>query len=615
MPEYLTPGVYLEETSFRSKSIEGVPTSTFGMAGVTRYGPVPYRLGDLALTPRPVLVTSFVEYEREFGGLGDDGTLNDQPLYLAHAARAFFDNGGQRLYVARCFGFGLDNAGAVDPKNFAAAQVGTAGFWRARWPGSAGAGLRVTVRFRRSKNIAIDAGDHAVLKGVTPGAIVEEIADRTTMPPDSGPNRVAPVATALRVVDRLPDGSFGLRGPDGKVTAAAPVGAKKALSHLTLDIVVEFGDRQDIYAGLEGGSAHQRYLGSVLAPDKVSNDALVWFEPAAGTTDVAMLAGLLKDNLTVQLGGGTEGTGFSPDLLQGSPSDPDDPKRAATGLAALGELDDIAIVAAPDIAALAEGARTTAVDGLIEHCEQNRYRVAIVDAPAADTSITAAREFRSQFDTSYAALYYPWVDIVDPTAKNDPGAPPKTIALPPSGFVAGIYARSDIQRGVHKAPANEVILGMTRFRYNVTGERQAVLNPEGINALRFFPGRGNRVWGARTMSSDPEWKYVNVRRLFVYLEHSIDKSTQWAVFEPNNEALWANIRQTITDFLLVTWKTGALMGTRPEEAFFVRCDRTTMTQNDLDNGRLICLIGVAPTYPAEFVIFRIGQWTADAQNS
>jgi phage tail sheath protein FI len=150
---------------------------------------------------------------------------------------------------------------------------------------------------------------------------------------------------------------------------------------------------------------------------------------------------------------------------------------------------------------------------------------------------------------------------------------------------------------------------------NVTYARQAVLNPEGINALRFFPGRSNRVWGARTMSSDPEWKYVNVRRLFIYLEHSIDKSTQWAVFEPNNEALWANIRQTVSDFLLTTWLTGALMGTKPEEAFFVRCDRTTMTQNDLDNGRLICLIGVAPTYPAEFVIFRIGQWTADAQQS
>jgi phage tail sheath protein FI len=160
-----------------------------------------------------------------------------------------------------------------------------------------------------------------------------------------------------------------------------------------------------------------------------------------------------------------------------------------------------------------------------------------------------------------------------------------------------------------------VVFGLTKFETAVNFGRQAVLNPEGINALRFFPGRSNRVWGARTMSSDPEWRYVNVRRLFIYLEHSIDKATQWAVFEPNNERLWRNIRQTIEDFLVVTWRTGALMGTRPEEAFFVRCDRSTMAQNDLDNGRLICEIGVAPTYPAEFVIFRIGQWTADARQS
>jgi uncharacterized protein len=240
--------------------------------------------------------------------------------------------------------------------------------------------------------------------------------------------------------------------------------------------------------------------------------------------------------------------------------------------------------------------------------------MAVVDPPR-DSSISEVRRFRSQFDTKYAALYYPWLRITDPTRRPDPGLPPPVLDIPPSGAVAGIYARNDIERGVHKAPANEVILGITDFVTNVTYDRQSVLNPEGINALRFFEGRARRVWGARTMSSDPEWKYVNVRRLFIYLEASIDRSTQWAVFEPNNERLWSSIKQTIEDFLLQVWTTGALMGTKPEEAFFVRCDRSTMTQNDLDNGRLICLIGVAPTYPAEFVIFRIGQWTADARRS
>ncbi len=176
----------------------------------------------------------------------------------------------------------------------------------------------------------------------------------------------------------------------------------------------------------------------------------------------------------------------------------------------------------------------------------------------------------------------------------------------------GIYARTDIERGVHKAPANEVVRGLTRFEININKARNDVLNPEGINALRFFEGRGNRVWGARTMSSDPEWMYVNVRRLFIYLERSIDLAMQWAVFEPNNPRLWASIRGAVEDFLYVQWLAGALLGDTPEEAFFVRCDRTTMTQNDLDNGRLICLIGVAPVKPAEFVIFRIGQWTAEA---
>ena len=222
------------------------------------------------------------------------------------------------------------------------------------------------------------------------------------------------------------------------------------------------------------------------------------------------------------------------------------------------------------------------------------------------------RAFRGRFDSTYAALYHPWIITLDPLERAAQGAPPRKLPLPPSGFVCGIYARTDIERGVHKAPANEVVRGLTQFEININKPRQDVLNPEGINALRFFPGRGSRVWGARTMSSDPEWKYVNVRRLFIYLEHSIDKATQWAVFEPNNERLWANIRRTVEDFLLVQWRSGALLGEKPEKAYFVRCDRTTMTQNDLDNGRMICLIGVSPTKPAEFVIFRIGQWTGDA---
>jgi phage tail sheath protein FI len=178
--------------------------------------------------------------------------------------------------------------------------------------------------------------------------------------------------------------------------------------------------------------------------------------------------------------------------------------------------------------------------------------------------------------------------------------------------MAGVYANTDVTRGVHKAPANEVVLGALRFEQDINKFQQELLNPNGINCLRSFPGRGHRVWGGRTLSSDPEWKYVNVRRYFNYLERSIEKSTQWAVFEPNGEALWANIRSAVDDFLFNEWKNGRLLGDSPKAAYFVRCDRSTMTQNDIDNGVMVCLVGVAALKPAEFVVFRIGQKTADA---
>ena len=625
MPEYLTPGVYVEETTFRSRSIEGVPTSTFGMAGVTEYGPVPYRALGITMVPGAAPVTSFVEYERAFGGL----TVGGQPCLLALAARAFFANGGHRLYVSRVFSFQLTqgNNPVIAETNFASLGISPPGNqpagsppllrWRARWPGAVGSQFRVAVAFRRSKNVMGPAG----LTGVLPGAAVE-VANRAA----NGalpviPDTTNPVAANVKIVTRNDQQVLGYVTAQGGFETVDPT---KAAFHITLAVTVEWGtDRRDVYNELELGTEHHRSIFSVLeAEDPADEFSLVWLEqvpPAAGQqapTPGALLAALLtlKEPAGTYLTGGSDGNTPDSTDFEGSRADPDDVTSRATGLEALGEVDDIAIVAMPDTVNLGAGEQKDAVDALIGHCERLRYRIAIIDPPQ-DSSISEVREFRAQFDTKYAALYYPWLRIVDPTRRPDPALPPPTLDIPPSGAVAGIYARSDIERGVHKAPANEVVLGVTRFVTNVTYDRQSLLNPEGINALRFFEGRANRVWGARTMSSDPEWKYVNVRRLFIYLEHSIDKSTQWAVFEPNNEQLWASIRQTITDFLLTVWRTGALMGTRPEQAFFVRCDRTTMTQNDLDNGRLICLIGVAPTYPAEFVIFRIGQWTADAQSS
>jgi uncharacterized protein len=269
-----------------------------------------------------------------------------------------------------------------------------------------------------------------------------------------------------------------------------------------------------------------------------------------------------------------------------------------TGLKAFEDIEDISIVAAPG-SSYKEAEAQAIANVLIRHAERMRYRIAVLDSIKGQ-SIADTRAHRAKFDSTHAAFYYPWVRIVD--------------HYPPSGFVSGIYARNDIERAVYKAPANEVVTLALGFEKMINKGQQEVLNPEGINCFRYFEGRGNRLWGARTISSDPEWKYVNLRRYFAYLERSIDKGTQWAVFEPNGELLWANVRSTIQDFLLNEWVNGALLGDKPEKSFFVKCDRSTMTQNDLDNGRLVCLIGVAPLRPAEFVIFRIGQWTADRKS-
>jgi len=623
MPEYLAPGVYVEEVSFRSKSIEGVPTSTTGFAGMTRYGPVQYPDGPSTSEPR--LITSFTEFERVYGGLtrllvGTSST-DERESYTAHAARAFFDNGGKRLYVSRVFAPKEPAPGVFDygVANRAIAFPFGPATWRARWPGNYG-NVLVEVRAVRSKNIAFQypASDPVrslwgvQVKRAKAGAVVEVLAPPlpTTLPADNDPLDL----TKLAVVEVDSDGRQTFRGSGGMVTPD-PNGVVQLVE---LQVIVRVTpDRVDVYDELGADLLQKRYIGRILQRDDPEDEnAVVWLEwnaPVAPSFAPAELMKALQGNVSPRLIGGHDGMEVQPDDLQGKPADLDNAAVKATGLEALGEIDDIAIVALPDGGTYAlTDTCAQAADRLISHAERLRYRIAVVDAPQA-SSMNEVRDFRGRFDSKYAALYHPHIEIFDPTERPAQGAPPKRLMLPPSGFVTGIYARSDIERGVHKAPANEVVRGLTRFEANINKARQDVLNPEGINALRFFEGRGNRVWGARTMSSDPEWKYVNVRRLFIYVEHSIDKGTQWAVFEPNGPRLWANIRQTVEDFLLVLWRDGALLGDKPEQAYFVRCDRTTMTQNDLDNGRMICLIGIAPVKPAEFVIFRIGQWTGDAK--
>ena len=267
--------------------------------------------------------------------------------------------------------------------------------------------------------------------------------------------------------------------------------------------------------------------------------------------------------------------------------------------------EEISILAAPGSTfGNQHGGEATAIaNALLEHVERMRYRFAVLDSGPGQ-SIENVRAIRAGFASTRAALYYPWVRVKDPMNG-------RLLSLPPSGFIAGIYARVDLARGASKPPGNEVVKLAVGLDHEVTDASLTVLNRESINSIRAFGPRDFRVSGGRTLSADPDWKYVNVRRYFAFLEASIDKGTQWAVFEPNGEPLWAKIRRAVQDFLTNEWRAGGLPGSRPEEAFFVKCDRSTMTQADLDQGRLICLVGVAVVRPAEFVIFRIGQWTAD----
>jgi hypothetical protein len=642
VPEYLAPGVYVEEVSFRSKSIEGVGTSTCAFAGPTRKGPSGVS---------PELLTSFTDFERTYGGVEDlafDGDTSGvhNRNYVAHAARAFYNNGGGRLYVVRAVTNDAKVATAISTPVIAAATPSPApgpapapapgpapapapspnprAWFEARFPGAHYNGATVAVRQvatpigKRGLEIAPDGSlvrvqvkdKDAKLVGFwanTAGAWTKIAATPAAPPPPAAPGPApapGPTPAPAPSLSELPK-DFDAE----KFTAVA-------LSW-DLSVITASGERS-VYEGLTLGSEHPQYIGAQLSDtparraDQLVQPIALRFSGAAPKPE-ELLAGFG--------GGELDAAGAEPvasfTLANGSDGSAPDANEYEDALRILVGLDDVSIVAAPGYSAFADvnnGATYRAIqEALLTHvADPRRYRMAVLDAPPGVTP-GEMRELRGLVDSTRGALYYPWVVTSNPLAGPNSNQPAE-ITLPPSGYVCGIYARNDVERGVHKAPANEVVRGALRFEPSVNFGQQELLNPIGVNCLRALDGRGLRVWGARTISSDPEWKYLNVRRYFNYLGASIDRGTQWAVFEPNGEMLWANVRGTIADFLYNEWRNGALLGSKPEEGFFVRCDRTTMTQNDLDNGRLICLIGVAVVKPAEFVIFRIGQKTADAKS-
>ncbi|HXU35872.1 MAG TPA: phage tail sheath subtilisin-like domain-containing protein [Blastocatellia bacterium] len=630
MPEYLAPGVYVEEVSFRSKSIEGVSTTTTGFIGPARYGPL-----DL----EPDIITSLGEFKRTYGDgqqlkFGTSGSLMHN--YLWHAVRAFFEEGGKRLYVVRVF---KPSVGDGRARKKVPASGGASLEIAARFPGESGnARARITVKLGQS----ILGGEPG---SPTLGALRDKdvvLISDITSPIDSTPGS----GTFYEA-----SSTFDPATKQVVWSFKSSTGATLTLDHLTPNLNPALGDQVRVitltvtyfpvdpaepilvWDGLALDPAHERdgAKDSLTArfagePDSMAEARTLPIIVTAGAgvaTGLDVLAALAAENTSlngnllddrstddqrsvdVQLTGGNDGDRPSATEYEGA-ADPDSTRK--TGLKAFEDIDDVSIIAAPgstfNMRSAGYASQANSIVGLlISHASRMRYRIAVLDSGDGQ-SISEVRAMRGKIDSTYAALYYPWVRVLDPITRRE-------IHLPPSGFMAGIYARNDINRAVYKAPANEVVNLAIGFEQLLNKAQQDVLNPEGVNCFRFFEGRGFRVWGARTVSSDPEWKYVNLRRYFAYLERSIDKGTQWAVFEPNGEALWANVRRTVEDFLLNEWMSGALLGDKPEKAFFVKCDRSTMTQNDLDNGRLICLIGVAPLRPAEFVIFRIGQWTAD----
>jgi hypothetical protein len=493
MPEYLSPGVYVEEVSFRSKSIEGVPTSTTGFVGLTRFGPVQYPGGPTTTDAR--LITSFTEFERVYGGLESlrlptDG--DERVTYTAHAARAFFGNGGKRLYVSRAFApravAGADHWGVAS--RGVTFGNGTA-TWRARWPGWYG-NVWIETRVMRSKNVAFNDPTLNIVqvKGGRPGTIVEIFPAGAAMPDGNDP--LTPANLAEISLD--PNDSHQLFNRGGAPILPA-VGDQIQIVQLMV-LVTSSPERQDVYQELGSHPSQKRYIGKILQRDDPEDEnAVVWLDwdptTATGNDVAASLMVALQQNAQRRLAGGHDGVVPPPDLGQrvsfaGLGADPDNVLLKATGLAALGEIDEIAIVAMPDAGDLGDiDISFTAHQALVAHCEELKYRIAVVDGPVG-SSLTEIRNYRGRFDSKYAAMYYPWIEILDPTERVSQGAPPRRLLLPPSGFVTGIYARNDIERGVHKAPANEVVRGLTKFEMNINKARNDVLNPQGINALRFF---------------------------------------------------------------------------------------------------------------------------------
>jgi phage tail sheath protein FI len=512
MPQYLSPGVYVEEVDSGSRPIEGVGTAVAAFVGMAKQGHF----------NEPTLVTNWGQFTQAFGDFLEGS-------YLAHAVYGYFQNGGGSCYVIRV-GADADGNGGPEPA--------------ARGELTSGTDVKIGV-YRVS---ALEAGP-------TGNDISVEVADAGGEAPADDSFKLV-----VKRAGKTEEEFDGLTTKKGRQNAATIVNAQSKLIRLE-----EVGTGSVIEKPAKGQVSLAGGGGAAAAPAR---------EASVSTEDYV-----------------------------GDPAD-------RTGFGGLEAIDPVTMVCVPDLMAAyqrgmldLEGVKAVQL-AMIAHCELMGDRVAILDPPP-DYNAQQIREWRLEgagYDSKQATLYWPWIKVFDPATGQN-------IFVPPSGHMAGIWGRNDNDRGVHKAPANEVIRGAISLAINITKAEHDLLNPNGINCIRSFTGRGIRVWGARTLSSDPAWRYLNVRRLFNYLEKSILNGTDWVVFEPNDRDLWAKIRRTIASFLVMEWRKGALFGQTPGEAFYVKCDDETNPAEGIDLGQVVCEIGVAPVKPAEFVIFRLSQFS------
>ncbi len=560
MAEYFSPGVYVEEYDNSPRSIEGVGTSTAGFVGLAEKGPV---------SGAPQLVTNFKSFKQQFGGFLSEFGYGEY-RFLANSVEQFFVNGGTRCYVMRV---------APPDAKCASAEKGIMKV-EAKNPGAWGNKVQITINTAKKQKMQLlekkDEGYRAKsVEGFREGDIIEYEGTYT---------RIKTIFdNIVTFEDELPDKAVD--------TAIIP---KSVLYLITADMSVRYGDDAEAYTELSFNIQSPRYIGSKLAASDLINVDITPVEESVNPIEEILGEGETSGVFTLE--GGTDGSVSKVNAATFMGEDNGPGKR--TGIQAFVENNIVSMMAVPGVT------MPEVIVALVSHCENLKSRFAVIDMPKDMYKTADLIGYRNIIDSTYAAMYHPWIEVFDRSAN-------KSDYVPPSGAVMGVYSRTDINRGVHKAPANETVF-CTGLKVNYTKDEQDILNPEGVNLIRALPGQGIRIWGARTASSNSAFKYVNVRRLFIFVEESIKANTNWVVFEPNDATLWQRVNLTITGFLDGLYRNGMLAGDSPSSSYFVEIGPETMTRDDIMNGRLICNIGIAPSRPAEFVIFRVTQHTAEA---